>query len=1146
MQSRAEFQAWARAAAVARRRAARWQAAAVSMAVAAGALTLIAVTDRLLLPSGWPLVVMAAAPIAMAAVAAGWLAMRAASLEPPAVIAARADAERPDLQDRAKTAADLLDRQHAGAFDDLVLGETARGLSTLHLPETFNEQGGARGRRGALAAGVALAIAAGAAWPAVRDAATTARVLLVPGALEISVTPGHARVPIGKTFAITARASVLPRTPGRARPVLTIETPNAAGSGEMIEGDDAFTYVTAPVTESFTYRVTMGPAVSETYQVEALPYPNVQGIDLSYTYPSWSGLDPRSEQDGGDVYGPQGTRVRMRVRVDKPSKEAALVMADGSRIALAGSDDGRGHAFETALTLERDGAYRVAVVDRDGLENPDSTEYFIRLVDDAPPDVRIVRPAGDQRVTPLAEVAVEARADDDHGIRDLEIVYAVRGGDERVVPVGPPAGRTATGRHLIYLEDLDVRPGDFVSYYARARDVARGRQSTEARSDIFFLEVKPFEEEFAAAQSMAQAGAGAASRRLQSLAAAQKEIIVATWKLERRAGAGRSAADLRAVADAQRELRQRTAQAAAELGPQEPPRQRRRGRGQLPAEPTPVEPAQDDGDDAAALLSQAGDAMDAASRELDARSPSRALDHENAALNALLRLEAQVRRREIVQAQNQGGGGGGGGGNQDLSALFDRELQRQQRTNYETRSAAQASEQEGEQESEALRRVREMAARQEAMRREQEALARANVSAEERRRRLERLRRDQEELQRQAAQLAEELRQQGQQAASPQSQRGQEGGRRGQTRGEAGEAGAAAEAMSGAAESLERDDLQQAERQSAQAGERLRELERALGSRSPRASAQAMNDARLEARQLADAQRRLAADAARAGEGAGAEAARRFAAEKERSAERLDALGRRLAEDPAAAREARRLAEEQREGARAWQQAEAEADAPSGQAGEAARDAQAGEAREARMAEAIGRLAERLGAPPAGAGEADARRLVDELQQARDARERLADLDRRIQDLRRQLEENAAGTRGAEGARELAELESAFAREARQASQGGRTGQPGGARDGREGGGTPNQGRSGTPEQAGTLSRSAPGTEQWKQDFSRWESMREGVVQAIEAREAEIAARLAERFAAERLHGGHDARTPEAWRQLVAEYYQAIAARRPR
>ncbi len=65
---------------------------------------------------------------------------------------------------------------------------------------------------------------------------------------------------------------------------------------------------------------------------------------------------------------------------------------------------------------------------------PDDTEYFLRVMDDRPPDVRILRPAGDQQITPLEEVAIEARAEDDHGISRFELVYAVAGRAPKVVP----------------------------------------------------------------------------------------------------------------------------------------------------------------------------------------------------------------------------------------------------------------------------------------------------------------------------------------------------------------------------------------------------------------------------------------------------------------------------------------------------------------------------------------------------------------------------------------------------------------------------------------------------------------------------------------------------------------------------------------
>ena len=113
-------------------------------------------------------------------------------------------------------------------------------------------------------------------------------------------------------------------------------------------------------------------------------------------------------------------------------------------------------------------------------------------------------------MTRLEEVDIEAQANDDYGVERVELVYAVRGQAEKIVPLAVPARRSTsvTVRHTLYLEDLDVRPGDFVSYYVRARDISRGPRSNEGRSDIFFLEVRPFEQEFSLAQSQSMAGSG--------------------------------------------------------------------------------------------------------------------------------------------------------------------------------------------------------------------------------------------------------------------------------------------------------------------------------------------------------------------------------------------------------------------------------------------------------------------------------------------------------------------------------------------------------------------------------------------------------------------------------------------------------------
>ena len=83
-------------------------------------------------------------------------------------------------------------------------------------------------------------------------------------------------------------------------------------------------------------------------------------------------------------------------------------------------------------------------------------------------------------MTPLEEVQIEARADDDYGIASFELVFQTPGGKESMVPLrGMNGGLTASGLHTLFMEDLGVQPGDFVTYFARARDVNRGRRSTK-------------------------------------------------------------------------------------------------------------------------------------------------------------------------------------------------------------------------------------------------------------------------------------------------------------------------------------------------------------------------------------------------------------------------------------------------------------------------------------------------------------------------------------------------------------------------------------------------------------------------------------------------------------------------------------------
>lgn len=842
----------------------------------------------------------------------------------------------PSLDDRLVSAVDIASRPPAEQprLTAPLLADADRRAARIELDTVVPAR---RLRDAGLRAAAALLLFGGLAvlgFGTVRQSVDALSYTLFPTRLALDVTPGHARVPVGASFTVGARLV------GTRAPV-EVRLERADGDGwvgvDMARANDSrFQVAFESVTDSFRYRVVAGQARSATFEVSVIRPPRVTRIDVAYRYPPTLALPPHTEEDSGDIYAPAGTEVRLVVHTDHDATSGSLELGQGGPLTLKPVGP---TVLEASLTIARDDAYRVRVSDRDGLQSSGDTEYFIRMLDDRPPEVRVLKPARDRHVTRLEEVDIQAEAQDDFGVERLDLVYSVRGGNEKVVPLPISRRETTVNRaHTLYLEDLGVAPGDFVSYYVRARDVARGRRSSETRSDMFFLEVKPFEQEFALAQSQA-GGDGRGEQSIEELVTAQKEVIVATWKLDRRARAAQgatSAQDIRSVARAEGELKTRVeaASSASRASSLRDPRRRSPQPGALRAGETS---AVDDAMTAAAL------AMGQAAKSLSALRTADAMPAELEALNQLLKALGDVKKRQVTRQASVGAGGSNRSA-PDLSSLFDKELQRHQQTNYETPSATQ---QRDEADTSVLDKIRDLATRQDELLRRQQDLARdrAQMTAEELKRALETLTREQSQLRQRAEDVARQMSQgkdsasqstpkgeKGQQGQGQQGQQGQPGqqGQQGQSAqqrssgqpdapsGQDGQSGGSAprplgreaagrpgersnrlrdatDEMRGAVSELRRDDPGQATARSTRALETLRELERQLRNDSPDQRRRAVGDLQLEARQLADAQRQVASELGRAGRGeTGRDARRRLAGEQGRLAERAAQLGRNL------------------------------------------------------------------------------------------------------------------------------------------------------------------------------------------------------------------------------------------------------------
>lgn len=282
------------------------------------------------------------------------------------------------------------------------------------------------------------------------------------------------------------------------------------------------------------YQVQLGSGRSPVYRLTVWTPPAVATIDLSYTYPDYLQLPPRTVPDGGHLAGPEGTLVTFEVAVNKPLAQAHLVLTSGTHIQLTAIDD---HHWRGQLELKNNEQYHLELRDLDQRTNADPTLYDIVVNPDNPPTIRAQLPRGDDEATPLEEIPFALAVSDDYGIADYGLQYEVAGRNPVRLSFKDAisASERAEAQHLLYLEELDLHPGDLVTWTFWATDHKANRDDYETLGDPYFLEIRPYTRTFRQATSNAGANAGA-NGQPGGEAADQKQIIIATWNLRRDAG----------------------------------------------------------------------------------------------------------------------------------------------------------------------------------------------------------------------------------------------------------------------------------------------------------------------------------------------------------------------------------------------------------------------------------------------------------------------------------------------------------------------------------------------------------------------------------------------------------------------------------
>jgi hypothetical protein len=551
-----------------------------------------------------------------------------------------------------------------------------------------------------------------------------------PPLYAISINPGSVTVRRNSDQLITAHITGM--QPSKARLFAHYQSASGWEQVAMQRAPSSgagmtYQFVLAGLPENVEYYVTAGPLVSPHYKMRVVDLPAVKEIQATYHYPAWTGMKPVTEEHSGDLRAIEGTDAVIQVRTDQPLKDGQLVLDGGQTIHLTG---GPRNTYMGSIHMEKDGVYYLAANDEDQSVRL-SEDYFIATDKALPPEIAIVRPGGDYRASPVEEVAVGVKGSDEFGLKDMHLHYSVNGGpvcDVNLLKV--PEAKSADGAYTLALEDFNLVPGDLVSVYATARD-----GHSEARTEISFIQVDPFEREFSQSQESgggASAGGGQSSDQTE-ISRREKELIAATWKQQndKTATLGGAAAQGRFLSQAQKKLRDQLNALSVRMQSRD------------------ISEANQEFTDFDKYMGDAASAMDPAADKLLSTQWKDAIPLEQRALQALLHAEATLRHIQVAFGQ-QGGGGSGGNSGRDLASLFDLELDTA-KNQYETAQSATPAERHEKDIEDTLAKLDALARRQLDLANQQQNPQQSFQQRWEQ----QMLRREAEQLQHQMEQLAE-------------------------------------------------------------------------------------------------------------------------------------------------------------------------------------------------------------------------------------------------------------------------------------------------------------------------------------------------------------------------------------------------------
>ena len=254
---------------------------------------------------------------------------------------------------------------------------------------------------------------------------------------------------------------------------------------------NTFKHTFVELRKDTEFNLTANGVISKNYDIDVLEKPQIADFDINLNYPSYTGRKDESITGIGDLVVPVGTNIDWLFKSINTS--ALSVKFPGEEGKTETTQVGES-AFSIKKQVLKEGTYKIFIGNKE-LPTGDSISYSLTLIPDMYPsiDVQSNRDSLNDKV-----VYFVGEASDDYGLRALNFNYKIERADQVIkedkMPMTITKGKQTTYDHIMNVKDLNLRPGDKLSYYFQVFDNDGVKGSKSVKTPVMYYEMPTVEE----------------------------------------------------------------------------------------------------------------------------------------------------------------------------------------------------------------------------------------------------------------------------------------------------------------------------------------------------------------------------------------------------------------------------------------------------------------------------------------------------------------------------------------------------------------------------------------------------------------------------------------------------------------------------